>query len=56
MPDDTRQIAVRLPRRLLSRIDERAAKHKLSRNAWIELALERLVSMPDQTTQRQERF
>lgn len=55
-PPSKTQTAVRLPPELLAKIDERAARYKMSRNAWIELALTRVVDMPSQITQRQERF
>lgn len=56
MADDRVQTGIRLDRQLLADIDARAARYRLSRNAWIELALRRLVDMPSQVTQRQERF
>jgi predicted HicB family RNase H-like nuclease len=56
MSEDVPQIAVRLPRRLLTRIDARAEAHNLSRNAWIVKALQRAVELPSQVTTKQERF
>lgn len=53
---ERKQVNVRLDERLIVQIDERAAKHKMSRNAWMELALERVVEMPSQITQQQKRF
>jgi predicted HicB family RNase H-like nuclease len=53
---ERQQVNLRLSPELLKAIDERAGRYKLSRNAWIEKALERVVAMPSQVTQRQERF
>lgn len=55
-PDDRVQTAVRLPRALLAEVDARAGRYNLSRNAWIEMALTRVVSMPSQVTNQQKRF
>lgn len=41
-------ITLRLPRWLLDAAQKRADRHKLSRNAWLEMAIERVVSMPTQ--------
>lgn len=54
--DERVQVPLRLPRRLVRRMDERAKRFGMSRNAWAVLALTRLVDMPSQVTQRQERF
>lgn len=43
-------ITLRLPRWLLEAVDRRASKHNLSRNAWLVMAIERLVEMPMQIT------
>ena len=56
MDSDVRQIHVRLEQSLLTSIDERRARFKLSRNEWITKALQRAVDMPTQVATRQERF
>jgi len=49
-------VLVRLDPRLLAAVDERAKRYAMSRNAWIEAALARLVDMPRQTTNQQRSF
>ncbi len=57
VPPKMTKILQRVPAPLLASIDERAAKHGLSRAAWIRLALERVVDMPSQVTKgRDQRF
>lgn len=47
---------MRLPEELVQQIDERAQRLGYSRNAWLEKALSRLVSMSVQTQQREEKL
>jgi len=46
MAQPAQQIHVRLPAELVSRIDDRAQRVGLSRNAWFEKALEWALSQP----------
>lgn len=50
-----KQVQLRLPDDLAERIDERAGKVGLSRNAWLVKALEWATEQPVRTVKREER-
>lgn len=54
MIDMTKQVALRLPDDLLDRIDARAAKIGISRNAWLVRALGWAEGQPITTRTRDE--
>lgn len=55
--DDVEQIVLRLPVKTLDAVDKRAKKVGISRNAWINLAIEHVLDIPlqEKTVKRTEK-
>lgn len=55
MADPVARVLLRLDPALLADIDARAMRARLSRNAWLQLALRRIVDMPVQVERGTDR-